>query len=528
MKKLENTQVFHFKHIWLLIFILFLIGGSVAFAADEGDLKKGDVTTDGLTVTISTRHTEKQIKDGVDWSEYTKYQITPVKVSFRKNWKRDYNMSQRTLSLHVTDEDMARIRESMAKIVYEEFDSALQEKGGLTKVDQADSNTLIFKPRIINLDVYAPDVDPPNTSRAYVRQAGRATLFLEVYDAVSGEILSRWVDTREDTDRGYFDRANRITNAVQFRFIVRAWTNRLVEGLDDLKAESQADKYLGERKMCLDTFRIKETLVLDDQTILFETYGGAVYISRLPVRCVGLRIAGGFSYSTSINKLCKQDIIEIVNQSPFRGTRCGLGEFILIKGVKRLRDASKLLKSGVLEALVNEGVFETAFPAKKADEPADRRAWTGLDLFPSILAADADIAEKKRTDGVLHLLLVYQDRQDLAESMRIHLERVTKIQDIPIRVGISRIDELNDRVEPSLAGIFLVEQAGDEIENIIRLGREHRAVVFSPFTGDVERGVSSGMITTDRILPCINVEAMRLSGIRIKPFFLRIAEQYGE
>ena len=238
MKKLENTQVFQFKHIIFLIFILSLISGSIACATDGGDLRKNDVTTDGLTVVKSTRNTEKQIKDGVDWSEYTNYQITPVEVSFRKNWKRDYNRSQRSLSKQVTDEDMVRIRESMGKIVYEEFDSALQEKGGLTKVDKADSNTLIFKPMIIDLDVYAPDIDSSYISRSYVRQAGRATLFLDVHDAVSGEILARWVDTREDPDRGYFDWANRITNAGQARLVVRAWTKRLIEGLDDLKANN--------------------------------------------------------------------------------------------------------------------------------------------------------------------------------------------------------------------------------------------------------------------------------------------------
>jgi hypothetical protein len=132
-------------------------------------------------------------------------------------------------------------------------------------------------------------------------------------------------------------------------------------------AESQAEKYLGERKNCLETMMIKETRILDDQTILLETYGGAVYISRLPAPCVGLRIAEGFSYSTSISKLCKQDIIEVVNQGPFRGTGCGLGEFILIKGVRRLRDAVELLKNGVLEALVEENVFETAFPTEKSE-----------------------------------------------------------------------------------------------------------------------------------------------------------------
>ena len=132
-------------------------------------------------------------------------------------------------------------------------------------------------------------------------------------------------------------------------------------------AESQADKYLGERKMCLDLVRIKETRILDDQTILLETYGGAVYISRLPARCSGLRMAGGFSYDTAISKLCKQDIITVVEQGSGLGSRCGMGEFIRIKDVRRLSDAVKLLKNGVLEALIEEGVFETAFPPEKSE-----------------------------------------------------------------------------------------------------------------------------------------------------------------
>jgi hypothetical protein len=132
-------------------------------------------------------------------------------------------------------------------------------------------------------------------------------------------------------------------------------------------AESQADKYLGEKKMCLDVVRIKETRILDDQTILLETYGGAVYISRLPARCTDLRIAGGFSYNTAISKLCKQDIITVVEQGSGIGNRCGIGEFIRIKDVRRLSDAVKLLENGVLEALVEEGAFETAFPPEKSE-----------------------------------------------------------------------------------------------------------------------------------------------------------------
>jgi len=238
MKRIKNTYVIQFRYLGLLILILALISGCATFGAGEGGSKKGDVTTDGLTIVESTRHKEKQIKEGVDWSEYTKYQINPVEVSFRKNWKRDYNISRRSLSKQVTDEDMTRMRETMGKIVYEEFDHALQEKGGLTKVDEADSNTMIFRPKVIDLDVYAPDIDSSYISRSYVRQAGRATLFLEVHDAVSGEILARWVDSRTDPDRGYFDWANRITNTERAKVVAHTWAKRLVEGLEELKADN--------------------------------------------------------------------------------------------------------------------------------------------------------------------------------------------------------------------------------------------------------------------------------------------------
>lgn len=58
----------------------------------------------------------------------------------------------------------------------------------------------------------------------------------------------------------------------------------------------------------------------------------------------------------------------------------------------------------------------------------------------------------------------------------------------------------------------------------MRYGIKHRIIIFSPFQGDVERGASGGILISDRILPYLNLETMHLSDIRIKPFFLRIAE----
>jgi hypothetical protein len=133
----------------------------------------------------------------------------------------------------------------------------------------------------------------------------------------------------------------------------------------DAQAESQAEKYLVEREMCLDVSRIKESLVLDDQCIIFQTYDGRFYVNRLPVPCHGLRIANGFAYETHYEKLCKPDIIEVLDSGSATAATCALGEFVRFKYEGTLNDVRKILKDGLLEALIQEGAFEEIYPQKK-------------------------------------------------------------------------------------------------------------------------------------------------------------------
>lgn len=131
-------------------------------------------------------------------------------------------------------------------------------------------------------------------------------------------------------------------------------------------AKSKADKYLGKRTLCLDMVNIRNTKILDDQTILFSTYGGKVYVNRLPASCFDLKNSGAFSFETSLDRLCRQDIIEVVESTSGQGSKCGLGKFIEIKGVKRIDEAVKLLiDKGVLKELVKEGAFKETNPPMK-------------------------------------------------------------------------------------------------------------------------------------------------------------------
>ena len=161
-----------------------------------------------------------------------------------------------------------------------------------------------------------------------------------------------------------------------------------------------------------------------------------------------------------------------------------------------------------------------------AQEWEEPRIWAGLDLFPSLVAADQDIAGKHGPDGKLLLVLMYVDEKEAAEEMALYLAKIEHIRGIPIRIELTDDTSMKSYEDTLLAGIFVTQRLYGELEYVIRYGMEHHTIVLSPFEGDVERGVMGGIAISDRILPYVNVEAMRSWGIRIKDFFLRIAEQY--
>ena len=90
-----------------------------------------------------------------------------------------------------------------------------------------------------------------------------------------------------------------------------------------------AQASVAEARTCLFVSQIRETKVVDGQTIDFRLRDGSVWRNRLPLRCPGLNYERAFSYTTSISQLCNVDIIRIIVQgnSSLVGMSCGLGKF---------------------------------------------------------------------------------------------------------------------------------------------------------------------------------------------------------
>jgi len=162
-----------------------------------------------------------------------------------------------------------------------------------------------------------------------------------------------------------------------------------------------------------------------------------------------------------------------------------------------------------------------------SDEWDNQRIWLGLEMFPTILSADKNITEKIDNNGKLLLVLLYENKQNIADDMIKSLRKIGKIRNIPIEIEATNDFTLKKYETRNIAGIFLIERINHkQFKDVSRYGKKHSIIVFSPFEKDVEMGIPAGIIIYDRIFPYINQNAIKAYNVKLKDLFLEIAEQY--
>ena len=97
------------------------------------------------------------------------------------------------------------------------------------------------------------------------------------------------------------------------------------------QSRAPAIEALGPAVNCIQTSRIDNTEVHDDQTIDFHMLGGDTYRNTLPHRCPSLGFEERFSYRTTTGQLCSVDVITVLYSDGQRGAGCGLGPFLPVR-----------------------------------------------------------------------------------------------------------------------------------------------------------------------------------------------------
>lgn len=196
--------------------------------------KLPEVSSDGLHLQAKTKVWAAYLKPGATFDQYTKVKILDCYVDFVQDWQKHYNMNEVGLSGRVSDKDAEDIKKRLAA----EFNKVFVEqlgKDGHPVVDDVGPDVLLLRPALVNVDVAAPDTRSAAMSTVIVRSAGSMTLYLELYDSSTSTLLARVIDPKAD-DRGFAQRADRMTNRVAADRILRDWAKLLATHLGDVKA----------------------------------------------------------------------------------------------------------------------------------------------------------------------------------------------------------------------------------------------------------------------------------------------------
>jgi len=166
-----------------------------------------------------------------DFSVFDSVMILDTFVAFRSGWERDQRRGTR--STRISTRDMDRIKARVSELFNSVFIDVLEEGDGLKVVSEPDYNVLLVRAAIIDLDVTAPDNMSAGRSATFTADSGAATLYIELYDSVSGQIIGRAIDRQAARNSGSMMRwTSRASNTADARRVFRNWATQLRGFLD--------------------------------------------------------------------------------------------------------------------------------------------------------------------------------------------------------------------------------------------------------------------------------------------------------
>ena len=222
-------------HLILPLVLAITVAPLAALASDE----LPETTTDGLKLVKGTEVRAVYMAEGADLSQYDKIAMLKVFVAFKKNWKRDHNRDAATLEDRVSDKDMQKIRDELAKEFERVFVETLEKEGGHQFVKEAGEGVLILRPAIINLDVAAPDLMQPDI-QTFAASAGSMTLYMEMFDGKTGAKIAQVIDPEAASD-GLWHYSNSVTNKFEADRVLKRWASLLNKHLAEVKSKQSAD-----------------------------------------------------------------------------------------------------------------------------------------------------------------------------------------------------------------------------------------------------------------------------------------------
>lgn len=210
-------------------FLITLLMGSVAVQTAQAEEIASPF--DNLVAVDDAQVAAAFIDPNADFSVFERAMILDTFVSFRSGWERDQRRGTR--SMRISSNDMERIKSRVSELFNSVLIESLEADDGFEIVSEPDYDVLLVRAAIIDLDVTAPDTSSAGRSRTYTANSGAATLYIELYDSVSGQIIGRAIDRQAARNPGNMMRwSNRASNTADARRVFRGWADTLRGFLD--------------------------------------------------------------------------------------------------------------------------------------------------------------------------------------------------------------------------------------------------------------------------------------------------------
>jgi hypothetical protein len=192
-----------------------------------------EVTEEGLHLVPDSKLAVVYAEPGADLAPYRRVKLLDAYVAFKKTWARDQRSTG--TRIQISSGDMNRIKNRMSEEFRVVFTEVLEE-GGYPVVEEAGDDVLLIRPAIVDLNPTAPDTSRSQRTRNYVSSAGDMTLYVELYDSQTGDMLAKALDKRADGRySNYYTWANSASNKAAADRILKGWATILLEALNEAK-----------------------------------------------------------------------------------------------------------------------------------------------------------------------------------------------------------------------------------------------------------------------------------------------------
>ena len=212
--------------ISILALLAMVTASPSGFASDTGGAPAS--TSEGLELVPETEDIQQVwMKPGMDLSKYRRVYLVEPSVAFRKNWLKDQNRGHP--SMRVKPSDMEDIASDLQALFIEVFTEELLA-AGYTFSEVRDHDVMVIRPAIIEVSVNAPDIQVPGTTDVLTSSAGAMTLYMEIYDSVSEQLLVKAADTATDREAGSMQLQKKVANRAAFKRMMKPWAQAVARG----------------------------------------------------------------------------------------------------------------------------------------------------------------------------------------------------------------------------------------------------------------------------------------------------------